>query len=373
MRLKSVTFVGFGLLASSIAVAIRESKLPVTIRVVSSQKTLDRAKELGIADEFFAYDDVENWARGTELILLCSPILHILDMLKKLSTVKLDSPVLVSDIGSTKSVICAAGAKLPEPFLFVGGHPMAGSEKRTLEYNDPSLFENAYWFVCPPQGIKPEQYGALSDLIAFLGAQEVVFPPETHDRTIAWLSHMPQMVSSTLAGNLPKDLLDNNYQHFAGRGFRDMTRIAASGWNMWHDILVTNREAISKALTDFANGIEETRKAVEELASAAENCDERVHNVFEAGNKGRASLFAPGRSAGHAFFDVTVALEDKPGTILDVMKPIADAGLNVRDIELMKVRENVSGTLLLAFKTEGEAKACVELLTKLGHEAAVRV
>lgn len=364
-----VTFVGFGLLASSMAAAIRASKLPLTIRIVSSQKTRERAKELGFADESFGYEEVESWARGTDLILLCSPILHILEMLESLQKIQVESRVVVSDIGSTKAEICKAGARLSSPFLFIGGHPMAGSEKRTLEYNDPSLFENAYWFLCPPKGTAPEEYSLLSELIAFLGSRVVLFEPEEHDATIAWLSHMPQMVSTALAGNLPEDLLNNNYQHFAGRGFRDMTRIAASGWNMWRDILLTNRSAVLNALAGFAKGVKAVENALDKLPTDG---DEALHKIFESGNKGRASLFAPGRVASHGFYEVSVALEDRPGTILAVMKPLSDAGINIRDIELMKVRENVSGVLLISFKTEREATQAVEILQKNGLEAGIR-
>ncbi|MCF0224560.1 MAG: prephenate dehydrogenase [Fibrobacter sp.] len=260
-----ITLVGFGLLASSVASAIRQANLPVKIRAVSSPSTLERARQMNLADEFFGYDQTELWADNTDVILLCSPILHILKTLEDLSRLPNDyllgcaaeksRKVLVSDIGSTKVEICKAGSKLPEPFVFVGSHPMAGSEKRTLEYNDPSIFENAYWFVCPPDETSEECYRPLLQLINFLGAHPVVLAPEHHDRTMAWVSHMPQMLSSTLAGNIPGRLLDYNYQHYAGRAFRDMTRIAASGWNMWHDIAVTNRSETVRALREVREGL----------------------------------------------------------------------------------------------------------------------
>ena len=154
-----ITFVGFGLLASSVAAAIKQAKLPTVVRAVSSPATLSRAKELGLADECFGYDEIKGWVPGSDMILLCAPILHILHTIENLAQMDLSalssqSKILVSDIGSTKVEICKAGAKLPKPFVFVGSHPMAGSEKRTLEYNDPSIFENAYWFVCPPEGVE---------------------------------------------------------------------------------------------------------------------------------------------------------------------------------------------------------------------------
>ena len=403
--MKRIALVGFGLLAGSIASALKQANRPTKIRAVSSPATLKRARELELADEFFEYGDVEEWSKDCDLILLCSPILHILKTIDALSHVKWakeaeqtnsanlnGSACLVSDIGSTKVEICKAGVKLPAPFRFVGSHPMAGSEKRTCEFNDPAIFENAYWFVCPPEGTPENVYAELLDLVKFLGATPVVFPPEHHDRTMAWVSHMPQMLSSTLAANIPGRLLDHNYQHYAGRAFRDMTRIAASGWGMWHDIAVTNRDETVRALQEVRDGINETIDAMNNLQvvkdgkpaggsfnagekSADGKCADRsdaLEKIFKAGNDGRASLFAPGRNAGAAFSEITVPLKDKPGALLSVMQPLAEEGLNIRDIELMKVRENVAGTLLIAFKTEDEAARAVKLLRYLGYEVKER-
>ena len=379
--MKRIALVGFGLLAGSVAAALKQTKQPPVIRAVSSASTLARARELGLADEFFEYADTENWARDCDLILLCSPILHILntiESLKKVSWAGSAGECLVSDIGSTKVEICKAGASLPPPFRFVGSHPMAGSEKRTCENNDPAIFENAYWFVCPPEGTPESAYAPLLELVKFLGATPVVFPPEHHDRTMAWVSHMPQMLSSTLAASLPERLLKHNYQHYAGRAFRDMTRIAASGWGMWHDIAVTNREETVRALKEVRDGLDKTIEAMNSLdvvkdgRPAADDKSGALENIFKAGNEGRASLFAPGRNAAEAFFEVTVPLKDKPGALLSVMQPLAEEGINIRDIELMKVRENVAGTLLLAFKTENEASRAVKLLKYLGYEVKER-
>jgi len=403
--MKRIALVGFGLLAGSIASALKQAKRPTVIRAVSSPTTLKRARELELADEFFEYAQVEEWSRDCDLILLCGPILHILKTIDALSQVKWakeaalsngasnGAACLVSDIGSTKVEICRAGSKLPAPFKFVGSHPMAGSEKRTCEYNDPAIFENAYWFVCPPEGTAESVYAPLLELVKFLGASAVVFPPEHHDRTMAWVSHMPQMLSSTLAASIPDRLLEHNYQHYAGRAFRDMTRIAASGWAMWHDIAVTNRDETVRALSEVRDGVNATIEAMQKLdvvkdgrpaggsfdatrgSVAGGKCADRsdsLEEIFKAGNEGRASLFAPGRNAASAFFEITVPLKDKPGALLSVLQPLAEEGLNIRDIELMKVRENVAGTLLIAFKTQDEAARAVKLLRYLGYEVKER-
>ncbi|MBO5530988.1 MAG: prephenate dehydrogenase/arogenate dehydrogenase family protein [Fibrobacter sp.] len=378
-----ITFVGFGLLASSVAAAIKQAKLPTVVRAVSSPATLARAKELGLADECFGYDEITDWVPGSDMILLCAPILHILHTIENLAQMDLSvlssqPKILVSDIGSTKVEICKAGAKLPKPFVFVGSHPMAGSEKRTLEYNDPSIFENAYWFVCPPEGVEEADYKSLLDLISFVGANAVVFPPEHHDRTMAWVSHMPQMLSSTLAASMPERLVKPSYQHYAGRAFRDMTRIAASGWNMWHDIAVTNRDQTVLALREVREGLDKTIEAMDHLQVVSDGkpaADDRageLESVFKAGNEGRASLFEKGRNAAAAFSEITVPLKDVPGALLQVLSPLAQNNLNIRDIELMKVRENIAGTLLLAFKTPEEARRAVQILKLLGYDVKER-
>ena len=378
-----ITFVGFGLLASSVAAAIKQAKLPTVVRAVSSPATLSRAKELGLADECFGYDEITDWVPGSDMILLCAPILHILHTIENLAQMDLlvlssQPKILVSDIGSTKVEICKAGAKLPNPFVFVGSHPMAGSEKRTLEYNDPSIFENAYWFVCPPEGVEEADYKSLLDLISFVGANAVVFPPEHHDRTMAWVSHMPQMLSSTLAASMPERLVKPSYQHYAGRAFRDMTRIAASGWNMWHDIAVTNRDQTVLALREVREGLDKTIEAMDHLQVVSDGkpaADDRageLESVFKAGNEGRASLFEKGRNAAAAFSEITVPLKDVPGALLQVLSPLAQNNLNIRDIELMKVRENIAGTLLLAFKTPEEARRAVQILKLLGYDVKER-
>lgn len=378
-----ITFVGFGLLASSVAAAIKQAKLPTVVRAVSSPATLARAKDLGLADEYFGYDEITDWVPGSDMILLCAPILHILHTIENLAQMDLSAlssqpKILVSDIGSTKVEICKAGAKLPNPFVFVGSHPMAGSEKRTLEYNDPSIFENAYWFVCPPEGVEEADYKSLLDLISFVGANAVVFPPEHHDRTMAWVSHMPQMLSSTLAASMPERLVKPSYQHYAGRAFRDMTRIAASGWNMWHDIAVTNRDQTVLALREVREGLDKTIEAMDHLQVVSDGkpaADDRageLESVFKAGNEGRASLFEKGRNAAAAFSEITVPLKDVPGALLQVLSPLAQNNLNIRDIELMKVRENIAGTLLLAFKTPEEARRAVQILKLLGYDVKER-
>jgi prephenate dehydrogenase len=160
---------------------------------------------------------------------------------------------------------------------------------------------------------------------------------------------------------------------------------------MWHDIAVTNRNETVRALEEVRAGLDRTIEAMNALkvvdgsAPSLPAADDKaagdkpvddnsaaLEKIFKAGNDGRASLFAPGRNAASAFFEITVQLKDKPGALLSVLEPLAQEGINVRDVELMKVRENVAGTLLLAFKTEDEAARALKLLKYLDYEVKER-
>lgn len=353
---KRITLVGFGLLAGSIAAAVRQKTV---IRAVSSKSTLQKAKEF--ADEFFEYDDVKNWLPGSDLILLCSPIKHILSTIDVLQNNAdlLSSEVMVSDIGSTKAEICEKGFALPKPFVFVGGHPMAGSEKHGFEHSDHSIFENAYWLYCLPKNLAklPEP---LHELLDFLGSRPVQIAPNDHDFAMAWLSHAPQLLSTSIAAGISPEVA-KNYLHLAGRGFRDMTRIAGSSWGMWKDILETNKKNIDEALGAYA------QKALE----IKSKLDFGLEEDFSRGNETRDCL-ATGKNYAYPLYEVVAHIPDEPGSILKALNPLADEGINIRDIELMKVREGVGGTLLLAFKAENEANNAIKILESRGIHAVSR-
>jgi prephenate dehydrogenase len=360
-----IALVGFGLLAGSVASAIRQDNLKIAIRAVSSKETLEKAKKLSLADEFFEYGEVEKWLPGSNLILLCGPIKHILSTIEilKNNVGLLSEEVIVSDIGSTKEQICNAGFALDLPFVFVGGHPMAGSEKRGIEHSDPSIFENAYWLYCLPKSLT-ELPKPLGELLSFLGSRPVQISPQEHDFAMAWLSHAPQLLSTSMAAGISQDIA-KNHLHLAGRGFRDMTRIAGSFWGMWKDILETNKKNVEYALGMYA------KKALEIESELSSGQFGELENNFLQGNQMRHNL-ETGKNYAYPLHEIVVRIPDEPGSILKALNPIAEQSINIRDIELMKVREGIGGTLLLAFKAESDASKAIEILEEKGIYATSR-
>jgi prephenate dehydrogenase len=362
---KLITLVGFGLLAGSVAAAVKQAGLQTAIRVVSSKRTLQKARELSLADEFFEYEDVQNWLPNSDLILLCSPIKHILAIIEVLKNNAglLDRETVVSDFGSTKEQICSMGFALPEPYVFVGGHPMAGSEKHGFGHSDPSLFENAYWLYCLPKNLT-EVPEILNELLVFLGSRPIRILPDEHDFAMAWLSHAPQLLSTSIAAGISQNTA-KNHLHLAGRGFRDMTRIAGSSWGVWKDILETNKKNITEALGTYTEKVLEIKREL-----AAEQLDE-LKDSFLRGNQTRANLEA-GKNYAYPLYEIVVHIPDEPGSILKSLSPLAEKNINIRDIELMKVREGIGGTLLLAFRAEDDADNAIEILENNGIYARKR-
>ena len=360
-----IVLVGFGLLASSVASAIKQSDLKYTVRAVSSKETLAKARERSLAGEFFEYGEVEKWLPGSNLILLCGPIKHILSTIQTLKNNAglLSEEVIVSDIGSTKEQICSAGFSLGSPFVFIGGHPMAGSEKRGVEHSDPSIFENAYWLYCLPKNLS-ELPKPLSELLNFLGSRPVQISPQEHDFAMSWLSHAPQLLSTSMAAGISQDIA-KNHLHLAGRGFRDMTRIAGSSWGMWKDILETNKKNVECALETYA------KKALEIKNELTSEQFGELENNFLQGNKIRQHLQS-GKNYAYPLHEIVVRIPDESGSILKALNPLAEKNINIRDIELMKVREGIGGTLLLAFKAESDASNAIKILEEKGIYATSR-
>ncbi|MDR0517188.1 MAG: prephenate dehydrogenase/arogenate dehydrogenase family protein [Fibromonadaceae bacterium] len=360
-----ITLVGFGLLAGSIAAAVKQAKLQHTLRAVSSRKTLQKAHELKAADEFFEYNDVKNWLPDSDIIFLCSPIKHILtqiDALKKNANL-VSKSTIVSDIGSTKEEICAAGFELPAPFCFVGGHPMAGSEKHSFEHSDPSIFENACWLYCLPENLT-ELPKPLAEVLHFLGSKPAQISPHEHDFAMAWLSHAPQLLSTSIAAGV-SPIVAENYLHLAGKGFKDMTRIAASSWDMWKDILESNKENVYNALHSYINAANDIKDFLKAML------DKQIENEFLKGNKIRHSLEAE-KNYDYPLYKIVVHIPDEPDSILKALQPFAMQNINIRDIELMKVREGIGGTLLLAFKAKKDRDKAIDILKKIGVKAICR-
>jgi prephenate dehydrogenase len=212
---------------------------------------LFRARELNIIDE--AIVAPEEAVKGSDLVLLATPVGSIIDLLERIGPL-VSAEALLTDVGSTKVEIMARardvfGANVAQRFL--PGHPMAGKEHSGVEHADGNLFRDAVWLLTPFSGQDMAQpnIAAFLDLLKRIGAGPLAFDPQQHDRICALVSHLPQMISTAFASTLVEELGgDPQAGAIGGRALREMTRIAGSPYSMWRDIALTNTKNIQDAL-----------------------------------------------------------------------------------------------------------------------------
>lgn len=255
----SLAIFGVGLIGGSFALALRAAGFQGEIAGVSSPATIKAALERGVIDREVTVEE----AREFDLIFLAQPIRGILAALPQLA----GSRAWVTDAGSTKRTICRAASVLER---FTGGHPMAGKAARGLEHADAGLFAGRPWILTstPPP--------ALAALLESTGARITITTPEEHDRAVALTSHLPQLLSSALAAQAaahPALLFA------AGPGWESMTRLAASDWALWRDILETNADYLLAAWQELRDRLDPA------LAALHENTDP-LGELFAAGQLG---------------------------------------------------------------------------------------
>jgi len=251
MPIRQITIIGTGLIGGSFALALRKRQFAGRIVGCDRESALKKAKMRGVIDSGFV--EPADSVRGSQLVVLATPVLAIVDLIGRLGP-GLPAGTLLTDVGSTKAVVAhqalnvfgkSAGRR------FLAGHPMAGKEHSGVDYADADLFQNAVWFLTPLPGQNLHQgmFAEFAGWIAQIGARFSILPPEDHDRLCAWISHLPQMISTALAAALVEEFgEDAPLLPAGGRALREMTRIAASPYSMWRDIAISNKKNLEDAL-----------------------------------------------------------------------------------------------------------------------------
>ncbi|HEV2425636.1 MAG TPA: prephenate dehydrogenase/arogenate dehydrogenase family protein [Terriglobia bacterium] len=257
-RFSRIAIAGFGLIGGSWALALKRRGFPGRIVVSDRAEVARRALDLGAADE--AQSDPAAAARGADLVILAAPVGTILE---QLPVVRSAAPnALVTDTGGTKrAILNRARENFGEGLLFLGGHPLAGKEHSGIENADPDLFEKSRYVLTPlrPEDLNDPRAQAFQALLRSVGARPVVIGAEEHDRALAVLSHLPQLLSTALAAvageedpALPLEL--------AAGGFRDMTRLADSAYAIWRDVGMTNADNLHAALDALISRLENMKE-----------------------------------------------------------------------------------------------------------------
>lgn len=288
---QEVAIVGVGLLGGSIGLAMKERGLAgKVVGIGRAQDRLNEALRLGAIDE--VQTETLKPAASADLIILCTPVRHIVASLPEIMRVAKPGAI-VTDVGSTKTSIVAAGeaAARQSQALFVGSHPMAGSEKSGAKHAKASLFEGANCFVTKTASTPLDAFTLLCRFWQALGNRIVVLRPQRHDELAALISHLPHLVAVALVRAVEASGEDKNLiRGIIGNGFRDMTRLAAGSSDMWEDICAENSQAIlsvrqylDEAISDVFGDLEGSSDALESILRSA-NAFRSYLDANSAGN-----------------------------------------------------------------------------------------
>jgi prephenate dehydrogenase len=358
--IERVLIVGLGLMGGSLGMALK--RLGRGVRVAGHDAD-PAVPERALARE--AIDDVEPAGFPNvalyDAIFVAVPMSAIPPLLTDLAA-RARPGAILTDMGSTKSGLHRALAgQLPAHVHYIGGHPMTGSEIEGIAGADPHLFENAVWILT---GAEDAPQASLTELLEGIGALVTPMDAEQHDRIVAMTSHLPYLSAVALVNALqtrfptPSEALA-----LAAGGFLDSTRIASGPPAVYRDIVLANQANIQEGIDLLIAELTRMR------ASVARGDGPALAGRFADARRLRASLPRFRKGFPVPFFELVVQAQDRPGFLGEVATLLGERRINIKDFVLMHVREGEPGTILLAFRTEGDLTAALESLSGAGFVA----
>lgn len=357
IKKQKIGFVGLGLIGGSIAKAIGQYYPDYEIIAFDkNRETLALATQEGVVD--VACTSIDENFQNCNYIFLCAPVSYNTAYLKQLKNYIHDDCIL-TDVGSVKSSIHKEVIALDMEKNFIGGHPMAGSEKSGFVNSKAMLIENAYYILTPSEKINEEKVNAYKEFISSLKALPVILGYEEHDYITGAISHLPHIIASTLVNYVKEhDDKDELMKHLAAGGFKDITRIASSSPTMWQHICLKNKDNIVKILDEYIALLEDTKESV------ANSNEHEIYNFFDSSRNYRNSI--PGGSSGpiKRMFAVYCDIVDEAGGIATIATILAANNINLKNIGIIHNREFEEGVLRIEFYDEASSKKAAELLQK---------
>lgn len=358
--MKTIGFIGLGLIGGSIAKAVKKYHPDHKILVYArNREKLRIALDEGIVDDFLEAKD----SRFSECdyIFLCAPVEFNLEYLSYLKDV-ISENCIITDVGSVKGIIHEKIAELRMESFFIGGHPMAGSEKSGFEFSSDRLIENAYYILTPGSDVPLDKLSAFDELIASIGAIPMIMSAHEHDYVTAGVSHLPHIVASALVNLV--NALDNDEEYMktiAAGGFRDITRIASSSPVMWQQICLENYDNISSVLDEFIRMLIQIRCSVDNKES------ENLYKMFESSRDYRDSIDIKSNGLIMKSHILFLDIADEAGAIATIATLLAMDKINIKNIGIIHNREFEEGVLKIEFYEQEEKERAHALLVKRNY------
>lgn len=357
------TFIGFGLIGGSIAKRLRQNDAEAEIRVYSrTMANVEPALADGVASRLFDSVSDPELLAGSDIVYLCTPVVYIEDYLRQIAPTILENPAcshtIVTDVGSTKASILESIRRCSLTSHYVGGHPMAGSEKTGYRHAKAHLLENAYYILTPTEDTPAEMTECMRTMAASLGAIPLVLDAREHDYAVAAISHLPHLIAASLV-NLVKDSdsRDEVMKRIAAGGFRDITRIASSSPEMWEQICMTNQAPIVDMMNRYIDSLSSIRNSIEESRG------QDIYDLFDTSRTYRDSISNRNLGPIPMEYSIVCDIVDETGAIAQIATLLAIHQISIKNIGIIHNREQEEGVLKIDFYNQ-EAKDAAEQVLK---------
>lgn len=355
-----IGFIGLGLIGGSIVKAIRQYYPDYEIVAFDkSKETLALATQESMID--VAATTIDDNFYHCNYIFLCAPVSYNTAYLKQL-TCYLHDDCILTDVGSVKTSIHKEVEALGIESYFIGGHPMAGSEKSGYINSKAMLIENAYYVLTPTKKVSQEKIEKYTRFVQSLRALPIVLDYNDHDYVTGTISHLPHIIAASLVNFVrDTDTKDELMKNLAAGGFKDITRIASSSPTMWQHICLKNKDNISQILSEYIQTLEQAKNLIDT------EDEQGIYDLFDASKNYRNSI--PESSAGpiKKLFAVYCDIIDEAGGIAAIATILASNNLNIKNIGIVHNREFEEGVLRIEFYDESSSKKAAEVLQKFRY------
>ena len=358
--MKTIGFIGLGLIGGSIAKAIRKYHEDYRILAYDqNRETLATAVSSNMSDA--VCEEHDERFKGCDYIFLCAPVEYNVKYLEYFKD-NIGPDTIITDVGSVKGIIHKEVERLGMEARFIGGHPMAGSEKTGYAYSSDHLIENAYYILTPSEEASLDKISRYSELVSSIGALPMILTAQEHDYITAAISHLPHVVASSLVNLVQKlDSSDEHMKSIAAGGFKDITRIASSSPYMWQQICLENPDNISKVLDEFIRLIVQAKYLIDQKDSNG------LYQMFSSSRDYRNSFDNTSSGPIKKEFALYCDIVDETGAIATIATILSMNGISIKNIGILHNREFDEGVLKIDFYDEEALKAASEQLRKRNY------
>ena len=361
MEVNKVAIIGLGLIGGSLARALNEKAgIKEIIAVTRSNEAIDQALLDGSICR--GSDRLDEDVYSSDVIFICTPVKQALRFMDELSG-RVKPGCIVTDVGSTKEEITMYAENSTKLSCFIGGHPMAGTEKSGYAAGFSHLFENAYYVLTPCSNTTDAAIECMKDLVKSIGAIPVVMEASVHDRVAGGISHVPHIIASGLVNMIRElDTSDCTMQMLAAGGFRDITRIASSNPEMWENIVTSNKKHVLELLDCFLDVLSGFRLLLQKEESVA------IKDFFETARTFRDSMSSRMGGLISPSFELIVDVQDKPGIIGEIATILGRNNINIKNINVTNSREMEQGCLKIRLTDMKSENIAFDLLKDTGYK-----